>query len=125
MLAAIGETFDPSLSNAANTPDSPPPPPSLITGVIFSARPQFYRISIWTRLAPGNAEVAKTPTSHPAEFGEDLRARTEFIGKHFKIQVLGYTEDQKLGGQLATEVEFQSHKESERKGAKGAKKWSV
>lgn len=96
MLAAIGETFDPSPT--ANPNDS------LITGVIVSTRPQFYRLSIWTRLAPGSEEDAK------------LRERIESVGRHFKVQVLGYQETQKLGGPLATEVEFQSHKDSEKKG---------
>jgi translation initiation factor 4E len=32
------------------------------------------------------------------------------------VQVLGYQDTQKLGGPLATEVEFQSHKDSEKKG---------
>jgi len=106
MLAAIGETFDPTLTNSD---PSGPPPQSLITGVIVSTRPQFYRLSIWTRLAPSSAEDDK------------LRERIEGVGKHFKMSVLGYTEVQKLAGPLATEVEFLSHKDSERKG-KTAKK---
>ncbi|TDL28735.1 eukaryotic translation initiation factor 4E class I [Rickenella mellea] len=105
MLAAIGETFDPTLTTTE------PPPPSLVTGVIVSTRPQFYRLSIWTRLAPGSG----------AEDDNKLRERVEGIGKHFKMNVLGYTEGQKLAGPLATEVEFLSHKDSEKKG-KTAKK---
>jgi translation initiation factor 4E len=101
MLAAIGETFDPSPSNNASE--------SLITGVIVSTRPQFYRLSIWTRLAPGTEEDPK------------LRERIESVGRHFKIQVLGYQETMRLAGPLATEVEFQSHKDSEKKG-KSARK---
>ncbi|TFL06513.1 eukaryotic translation initiation factor 4E class I [Pterulicium gracile] len=106
MLAAIGETFDPHLTQG----DVANPPQSLITGVIVSTRPQFYRLSIWTRLAPngGDEEAA-------------LRTRIEGVGRHFKGTVLGYTEAQKLSGPLATEVEFLSHKDSEKKG-KGAKK---
>jgi translation initiation factor 4E len=106
MLAAIGETFDPSptLSDGTGVP-----PKSLITGVIVSTRPQFYRLSIWTRLAPTASEE------------DGLRERIEGVGKHFKMSVLGYSEGQKLGGPLATEVEFLSHKDSEKKG-KAAKK---
>lgn len=104
MLAAIGETFDPYLAK----PDTPPGTPSLVTGVIVSTRPQFYRLSIWTRLAPGAEE-------------DSIRERVEAIGKHFKMGVLGYSESQKLAGPLATEVEFLSHKDSEKKG-KQAKK---
>jgi len=102
MLAAIGETFDPYLTNADPTVD--PQPQSLITGVIVSTRPQFYRLSIWTRLAPSSAEDDK------------LRERIEGVGRHFKTSVLGYTESQKLAGPLATEVEFLSHKDAEKKG---------
>ncbi|KAG2752370.1 cap binding protein [Suillus brevipes Sb2] len=105
MLAAIGETFDPHLtSGEASEPNSQ----SLITGVIVSTRPQFYRLSIWTRLAPSGDE-------------DKLRERIETVGRHFKINVLGYPETQKLAGPLATEVEFLSHKDSEKKG-KAAKK---
>lgn len=103
MLAAIGETFDPAPTDGSSTP-------SLITGVILSTRPQFYRLSIWTRLSPSGTE----------EDGK-LRERIEGVGKHFKISVLGYLESAKLQGPLATEVEFLSHKDSERKG-KSAKK---
>ncbi|KAJ8084077.1 eukaryotic translation initiation factor 4E [Marasmius tenuissimus] len=107
MLAAIGETFDPSLT-ASDA--SAPPPTSLITGVIVSTRPQFYRLSIWTRLAPG-----VSPTDE-----DGLRERIESVGRHFKSSVLGYADNAKLAGPLATEVEFLSHKDSEKK--KGAKK---
>lgn len=110
MLAAIGETFDPHLTD---TEHSEPHPESLVTGVIVSSRPQFYRISIWTRSAPG---VSSNEDDEDAK----LRHRIESIGKHFKTNVLGYSEGQKLAGPLATEVEFISHKDSERKG-KGKK----
>jgi translation initiation factor 4E len=107
MLAAIGETFDPYLTGSELTE---PHPESLVTGVIVSSRPQFYRISIWTRSAPGINN----------EDEDKLRQRIEAIGKHFKTSVLGYNEGQKLAGPLATEVEFISHKDSEKKG-KGRK----
>jgi len=109
MLAAIGETFDPLL-----TPTDPndPQPQSLITGVIVSTRPQFYRLSIWTRTAPISSG---TPED------DQLRERVETIGRHFKGSVLGYPDNAKLAGPLATEVEFLSHKDSEKKG-KQAKK---
>lgn len=107
MLAAIGETFDPVPLQANPSETSPK---SLITGVIVSTRPQFYRLSIWTRLAPS-----------PSDEDTGLRERIEGVGKHFKTSVLGFSEGQKLGGPLATEVEFLSHKDSEKKG-KAAKK---
>jgi len=103
MLAAIGETFDPSPTDGTGST-------SLITGVIVSTRPQFYRLSIWTRLAPSGPEEDAA-----------LRERIEGVGKHFKINVLGYNEAMRLAGPLATEVEFLSHKDSEKKG-KAAKK---
>ena len=108
MLAAIGETFDPLLTSGENGES----PQSLITGVIVSTRPQFYRISIWTRTAPTLAGGGDE---------DKLRERIEAIGRHFKTQVLGYSESQRLAGALATEVEFLSHKDSEKKG-KQAKK---
>ncbi|TFK41097.1 eukaryotic translation initiation factor 4E class I [Crucibulum laeve] len=103
MLAAIGETFDPSPTTNGSNADS------LITGVIVSTRPQFYRLSIWTRLAPSATEE------------DGLRERIEGVGRHFKTSVLGYADAAKLAGPLATEVEFLSHKDSEKKG-KAAKK---
>jgi translation initiation factor 4E len=105
MLAAIGETFDPTLTESSAEPQEEAP--SLVTGVIVSSRPQFFRISIWTRLAPSTDS-------------DPLRQRIEAIGHHFKENVLGYSKTQKLAGPLATEVEFQSHKDSEKKG-KGRK----
>src|ERR1700744_1337009 len=107
MLAAIGETFDPALTDTSG--DYSEEPVSLVTGVIVSSRPQFFRISIWTRLAP----TASSET-------DPLRQRIENIGGHFKENALGYGRSQKLAGPLATEVEFQSHKDSEKKG-KGKK----
>ncbi|KIK59031.1 hypothetical protein GYMLUDRAFT_44768 [Collybiopsis luxurians FD-317 M1] len=110
MLAAIGETFDSSLTNNEDSPAGSPPPTSLITGVIVSTRPQFYRISIWTRLAPGMSDD-----------DAGLKERIEGVGRHFKTSVLGYQESAKLAGPLATEVEFLSHKDSEKKGKTGRK----
>lgn len=104
MLAAIGETFD---STGLDSPESHPE--SLVTGVIVSSRPQFYRISIWTRKAPAGTD------------DDALRPRIESIGRHFKVSVLGYSEGQKLAGPLATDVEFVSHKDSEKKGKGGRK----
>lgn len=97
MLAAIGETFDPTPDESQGAQSH-----SLITGVIVSIRPQFYRISIWTRLAPAE--------------DDKLRERIETVGRYFKMQVLGYPESARLAGPLATEVEFMSHKDSEKKG---------
>ena len=105
MLDAIGEIFDPMVAQTDE-----PNAQSLVTGVIVSARPQFYRISIWTRLAPGSS----------GDESDKLRKRTEAMGKHFKTKVLEFAESAKLGGPLATEVEFISHKDSEKKG-KGKK----
>lgn len=111
MLAAIGETCDPLLS--ADESSTEAPPQSLITGVIVSTRPQFYRLSIWTRTAPVGSGAPED---------DQLRERIEAIGRHFKTSVLGYAESQKLQGPLATEVEFLSHKDSEKKGKQSQKK---
>jgi len=111
MLAAIGETFDPILANA-NAESEDEAPQSMITGVIVSTRPQFYRLSIWTRTAP---------QSTGTDEDNNLRMRIEAIGRHFKVNVLGYQSSAKLHAPLATEVEFLSHKDSDKKG-KQAKK---
>jgi len=108
MLAAIGETFDPALTEAQQA-DAMDAQESLITGVIVSSRPQFFRLSIWTKSAPNSANET-----------DPLRQRVESIGRHFKTSVLGYDKNQKLSAPLATEVEFLSHKDSEKKG-KGKK----
>ena len=108
MLAAIGETFDVVPPNKDAEGKKAAHPESLITGVIMSVRLQFYRLSIWTRSAPASEDDA-------------LRERIEAIGRHFKTSVLGLPQEQRLAGPLATEVEFLSHKDSEKKG-KQAKK---
>lgn len=54
-----------------------------------------------------------------------MRAKIVGIGKHFKTQVLGFPEGQKLTGPLATEVEFVSHKDSEKKGKSAGKRITV
>ena len=121
MLAAIGETFETPLP----TGDDKNPMPAqsdLVTGVICSARPMLsvssgsgvrmlltisYRINIWTRKAP---DVSLLDT-------DALKSRILLIGNHFKVSVLGFSKDQKLvQGGLQTEVFFESHSDSEKKG---------
>jgi len=114
MLAAIGETFTPP--NEA----TPQPAQSLITGVIVSTRPQFYRISIWTRTAPAGSSTSITNFDPVAE--NAIMERIMSVGAHFKTSVLGYELDKRLLGGLSTEVEFQSHKESEKKARGQSKK---
>ena len=44
-------------------------------------------------------------------------SRIMTIGRHFKVSVLGYEPEQKLvSGGFQTEVTFESHKDSEKKG---------
>ncbi|PWN46818.1 eukaryotic translation initiation factor 4E [Violaceomyces palustris] len=102
MLSAIGETLESPYPSGAPPPVTSPED-ELVTGVIMSARANFYRISIWTRRAEDN---------------DDLAARLLDIGKHFKTNVLGYNLEDKVGGGLTSDVEFQSHKESEKKRGK-------
>jgi translation initiation factor 4E len=46
-------------------------------------------------------------------------SRIMAIGRHFKVSVLGYSPDKKLiQGGFQTEVTFESHKDSEKKGNK-------
>jgi translation initiation factor 4E len=91
MLAAIGETFETPYGQEA-TPDMPFT--DEVTGVIVSSRKAFYRISIWTRSA-------------------DTKSKVEDIGKHFKFGVLGITPGAKMQGGYSTDVEFQSHFDSQ------------
>lgn len=91
MLAAIGETFE-TPHGASPTPDMPFT--DEVTGVIVSSRKAFYRISIWTRSA-------------------DTKEKVEDIGKHFKFGVLGIPQGAKVGGGYSTDVEFQSHRDSQ------------
>jgi translation initiation factor 4E len=105
MLSAIGETlespYDSSSPAASNTAEA-------ITGIIMSARPNLYRIAIWTRTADESASGELDPALLN-------------IGKHFKVGILGYQLNQQVGGGgMQSDVEFQSHKDSERKG-KGRK----
>ncbi|BEJ09246.1 hypothetical protein CcaverHIS641_0601610 [Cutaneotrichosporon cavernicola] len=103
MLAAIGETFESGVDGSA------PERSDLVTGVIMSCRPGFYRIALWTRDAP---DVSLPET-------DELMKRILTIGRYFKVSVLGYAEDQKLmTGGFQTEILFESHKDSERKGNK-------
>ncbi|WVQ86117.1 hypothetical protein IAT38_008285 [Cryptococcus sp. DSM 104549] len=109
MLAAIGETFETAVPGSEEAEAPAPSQSDLITGVIVSPRPAFYRIAIWTRDAP---DLSLPDT-------DALKARILAIGKHFKGSVLGYDLDQKLvQGGFQTEVTFESHKDSEKKGNK-------
>ncbi|EAL22263.1 hypothetical protein CNBC4010 [Cryptococcus deneoformans B-3501A] len=104
MLAAIGETFETASTDSENAPS--PTQSDLITGVIVSPRPAFYRISIWTREA-SDVNVPDT---------DAIKARLLNIGKHFKTSVLGYELEQKLTeGGFQTELTFDAHKDSEKK----------
>lgn len=112
MLSAIGETleqpFDSSSNlngNGSNDGDE------LITGVILAARPNFFRVAVWT--------TKSEETLVDGENASELSRRLMDIGKQFKVGVLGYGLEQRVATGLGTEVEFQSHVESDkRKGKK-------
>lgn len=104
MLAAIGETLD-----AAQPGDGPSDEPELVCGVIMSARPAFYRLAIWTRRAEDPLEESPSGS---------VGRRLLEIGRHLKTQILGFDLHQKVTGAYTTDVEFQSHKESEKKKGK-------
>lgn len=111
MLSAIGETLETTPQAVSGPADTTT---ELITGVIMSARANFYRIAIWTRKAddPAAAAAASTQGVSPAE---DLLERLMSIGRKFKVDILGFPLEQKLGSGLMSDVEFQSHTESEKK----------
>ncbi|PKI83115.1 eukaryotic translation initiation factor 4E [Malassezia vespertilionis] len=113
MLAAIGETLE--------TPSAQKQPPcsredELVTGVILQARPNYYRISIWTRRADewDDGDMPDGEVSESILVGRRLKD----MGRFFKTDVLGYPMDAKVGGGFSSEVEFQSHKDSEKKRGK-------
>ncbi|KAI5452188.1 eukaryotic translation initiation factor 4E [Naganishia albida] len=112
VLAAIGETFE---TDAGENKDysAPADQSDMITGVIINARPNFYRLNIWTRDAP---EEPNEPSP--------LQERITKIGRHFKQEVLGVPLDVKLTGTggFSTDVEFASHKESTKKSKDNSKK---
>ncbi|WFD44757.1 eukaryotic translation initiation factor 4E [Malassezia psittaci] len=112
MLAAIGETLE--------TPSADNRPPSsseeeMVTGVILQARSNFYRISVWTRRAD---EWDVEPSDEQATESAAVGKRLKDIGRFLKTEVLGYPIDAKVGGGFSSEVEFQSHKDSEKKRGK-------
>ncbi|CAO1614219.1 unnamed protein product [Parajaminaea phylloscopi] len=102
MLSAIGETLEKPITPQSGAAE-------LITGVIMSARANFYRIAIWTRKSDDPAS-----TGNPTE-AADVMDRLMSIGKKFKTEILGFQIDQKLGSGLMSDVEYQSHTESEKK----------
>lgn len=112
MLSAIGEMLE--------TPSAEKQPPAasdeMVAGVILQARANFYRISVWTRRADEwDVEVPEGEApSEAAAVGERLKD----IGRFLKTEVLGYPLDAKVGGGFSSEVEFQSHKDSEKKRGK-------
>ena len=113
MLSAIGETLE------TPSPEERPPKSfedELVTGVILQARANYYRISVWTR----RADEWDTEVPEGGEVPETLAVgrRLLEIGRHFKTEVLGYPLDAKVGGGFSSEVEFQSHKDSEKKRGK-------
>ncbi|WFD29865.1 eukaryotic translation initiation factor 4E [Malassezia sp. CBS 17886] len=113
MLAAIGETLE---TPAADTQPPTSPLDELVTGVILQARPNFYRLSVWTR----RADDWDVELPEGAEVPESLAVgrRLVEIGRFFKSEIMGYPMDAKVGGGFSSEVEFQSHKDSEKKRGK-------
>lgn len=111
MLAAIGETFETPLPpiSESEKPEQHEPMGDLITGVILSTRPNFYRLAIWTRYTPG-------PENEGTK--DDLLERITMIGKHFKTAILGFGEDEQLTSGYRTEVEWIKHSDSEKKDKK-------
>lgn len=105
MLSAIGETLEqPFGSSSISGAEGD----ELITGVILAARPNFFRVAVWTTKANDTLE----------EGGSELEQRLLDIGKQFKVGVLGFELEQRVASGLGTEVEFQSHVESEKKRGK-------
>ena len=113
MLSAIGEMLE-APSSASKLPQSRED--ELVTGVVLQARSNYYRVSIWTRYA----DEWDSPNSQEKEVTESIATgrRLLALGRFFKTEVLGYPLDAKIGGGFSSEVEFQSHKDSEKKRGK-------
>lgn len=113
MLSAIGEMLE------TPAPDSKLPESrddEIVTGVVLQARANYYRISVWTRYS----DEWDTELPEGSEASESLMRGRRLIalGRFFKTEVLGYPLDAKVGGGFSSEVEFQSHKDSEKKRGK-------
>lgn len=113
MLSAIGEMLE-APSSDSKLPQSRED--ELVTGVVLQARSNYYRVSIWTRYA----DEWDSPNSQEKEVTESIATgrRLLALGRFFKTEVLGYPLDAKIGGGFSSEVEFQSHKDSEKKRGK-------
>ena len=88
----------------------------MVTGVILQARANFYRISVWTRRA--DEWDVEVPEGEEVPESVAVGRRLKDIGRFLKTEVLGYPLDAKVGGGFSSEVEFQSHKDSEKKRGK-------
>lgn len=113
MLSAIGEMLE------APTSESKMPgklEDEMVTGVILQARSNYYRISVWTRRA--DEWDTEAPKNGEASESYDAGQRLLAIGRFFKTEIMGYPLDAKVGGGFSSEVEFQSHKDSEKKRGK-------
>ncbi|KDN52208.1 eukaryotic translation initiation factor 4E [Tilletiaria anomala UBC 951] len=104
MLSAIGETLDTPFPSGTPRALADGPEDELISGVLLAARPNFYRVAIWTRRSDQETE--------------EIGRRLMDIGKNFKVNVLGLKLDEKVSSNYGTEIEFQSHTESEKKRGK-------
>ena len=113
MLSAIGEMLE------APTSESKMPgklEDEMVTGVILQARSNYYRISVWTRRA--DEWDTEAPKNGEASESYDAGQRLLAIGRFFKTEIMGYPLDAKVGGGFSSEVEFQSHKDSQKKRGK-------
>ncbi|WFD25056.1 eukaryotic translation initiation factor 4E [Malassezia nana] len=115
MLSAIGEMLETPLPES-KLPSSREE--ELVTGVILQARSNYYRISVWTRRA--DEWDVPVPEGEPVLESVAVGRRLVELGRFFKTEVLGYPLDAKVGGGFSSEVEFQSHKDSEKKRGKRA-----
>lgn len=71
-----------------------------------------YRIAIWTREGPADANTPET---------DAIMKRIMTIGRHFKTSVLGYNIDEQIGGGYAVGTTFELHSDSADKKKKATK----
>ena len=115
MLSAIGEMLE-TPSPESKLPTSREE--ELVTGVILQARSNYFRFSVWPRRA--DDWDVQVPEGEPVPESVAVGRRLVELGRFFKTEVLGYPLDAKVGGGFSSEVEFQSHKDSEKKRGKRA-----
>lgn len=114
-LGAIGEMLDMPFP-LGSRPSVSLDEPSMVNGIALAARPNWYRLSIWTR-----KPVDAVP--HARDDPQRIGPRTYDVGLQFKANMLSLPLSPNAGGRHSPgmDVEFQTHEEAGRKAARALK----